>query len=99
MTTLLEKALEVVRGWPDQRQNDAALLLLALDRLGSQPYSASPDELRAIDEALAQTARGEFASDEDVEAVFARFRRSRCAIALAPKSIRSRSQTTSRQGV
>jgi len=57
------------------RSQDAALLLLALDRLGAQPYSASPDELRAIDEALAQAARGEFASDQDVEAAFARFRR------------------------
>ena len=38
-------------------------------------YHASPDELKAIDEALAAVARGEIASDEEVEAVFAKYRR------------------------
>ena len=36
-------------------------------------YHASPDELKLIDEALAAVARGEIASDEEVEAVFARY--------------------------
>jgi len=70
MTTLMEKALEVVRGWPAERQD--AELLLALDRLGTEPYHASPEELAAIDEALAQVARGERATDAEVEAAFAR---------------------------
>ena len=74
MTTLMEKALEVVRGWPAEQQDDAAELLLALDRLGKGPYRASPEELAAIDEALAQVARGERATDTEVEAAFARFR-------------------------
>ena len=71
----MEKALEVVRGWPADRQDDAAELLLALDRLGSGAYRASPEELAAIDEALAQVARGERATDAEVEAAFARFRK------------------------
>jgi hypothetical protein len=74
MTTLMDKALEVVRGWPAERQDDAAELLLALDRLGGGTYSASPEELAAIDEALGQVARGELATDAEVEAAFARFR-------------------------
>jgi len=37
-------------------------LLLALDQLGPTPYRASAEELRAIDEALEQVARGERAS-------------------------------------
>ncbi len=49
-------------------------MLLALDRLGAT-YTASPDELAAIDEALAQAQRGEFASDAEVEAAFQLFRR------------------------
>jgi len=40
-------------------------------------YHASPEELRAIDEALAAVARGEIAGDEEVEAVFAKYRISR----------------------
>jgi hypothetical protein len=74
MTTLMDKALEVVRGWPTDRQDDAAELLLALDRLGEGAYRASPEELAAIDEAPGQVARGELATDAEVEAAFARFR-------------------------
>ena len=74
MTKLMEQALEAVRDWPAELQNDAAELLLALDRLGPGPYHASPAELAAIDEALAQVARGERATDAEVEAAFARFR-------------------------
>jgi hypothetical protein len=52
MTKLMEKALDAVRAWPADRQDEAAKLLLALDRLGPGPYQASPEELAAIDEAL-----------------------------------------------
>jgi hypothetical protein len=37
MTKLMEKALEAVRDWPQDRQDEAAALLLALDRLGTRP--------------------------------------------------------------
>jgi hypothetical protein len=37
-------------------------------------YHASTEELRAIDEALTAVERGEIASDEEVEAVFAKYR-------------------------
>ena len=74
MTDLMEKALAAVGRWPASRQDDAAEMLLALDRLGAT-YHASADELAAIDEALAQIERGEFASDAEVEAAFQRFRR------------------------
>jgi MoCo/4Fe-4S cofactor protein with predicted Tat translocation signal len=70
----LEKALAAVSRWPRGRQDEAAELLLALDRLG-ETYWASEEELAAIDEALGQAARGEFASEAEVEAAFARFRR------------------------
>jgi hypothetical protein len=49
-------------------------MLLALDRLGTT-YTASADELAAIDEALAQVQQGEFASEAEVKAAFLRFRR------------------------
>jgi hypothetical protein len=68
MTQLMEKALDAVRAWPADRQDEAAKLLLALDRLGPGPYQASPEELAAIDEALEQVERGERASQADVEA-------------------------------
>jgi hypothetical protein len=45
----------------------------AKERLG---YSATPEELHKIDEALAAVRRGEVATDQEVEAVFVRHRRS-----------------------
>ena len=74
MTDLMEKALAAIGRWPASRQNEAAEVLLALDRLGAT-YTASADELAAIDEALAQAERGEFASEAEVAAAFQRFRR------------------------
>jgi hypothetical protein len=74
MTDLLEQALQAVRQWPAERQNEAAKLLLALDSLGPT-YVGSAEELAAIDEALAQADRGEFATDAEVAEAFARFRR------------------------
>lgn len=71
----MEKALEAVRGWPKDRQDEAARLLLALDQLGPAPYRASEEELRAIDEALEQAARGERAPAAEVEDALARFRK------------------------
>ena len=75
MTKLMEKALAAVRDWPQDRQDEAAELLLALDRLGTTPYRASEDELRGIDEALEQVQRGERANAAQVENAFARFRK------------------------
>ena len=73
MTDLMQKALEAIRNWPVERQDDAAGLLLAMDRLGPGKYLASADELKATDEALADVRKGKFASDADVTAAFARF--------------------------
>lgn len=75
MTDLMEKALAIVRGWTRERQDEAAEILLALDALGVGPFQATDADLDAIDEALAQTDRGEFASEAEVEAAYARFRK------------------------
>ena len=74
MTKLMEEALDAVRAWPADRQDEAAKLLLALDRLGPGP-TKPPRELAAVDEALEQVERGERASPAEVEAAFARFRK------------------------
>jgi hypothetical protein len=74
MSKLMERAVRAVRDWPAEQQDDAAGLLLVLDRLGADHYGASPEELAAIDEALGQVERGERATEAEVEAAFARFR-------------------------
>ncbi len=73
MTKLLDKALERIRGWPKDRQDDAARLLLAMDRRDAEPYKLTPQERSEIDAALDEAERGELASDEAVAAVFQRF--------------------------
>ena len=75
MTDLMEKALATVRSWPDEQQDEAAQILLALGRLGSGMYHASDDELRAVDEALAQIEGGAYVSEAEIEAAYARFRK------------------------
>jgi hypothetical protein len=71
----IDSILERVRTWPEARQEDAALLLLAMEAQEADPYRLSEEERAEIDEALEEVARGEVASDEEVAAVFNRVRR------------------------
>lgn len=73
MTKLLEQAIEVARRLPPNEQDDIARAIMQLS--GSDdapPLSLSADERAAIDRSKAAAARGEFASDEDVRAVWAK---------------------------
>ena len=73
MTKLLAKALEAVRQLPAGEQDEIARTILAL--VGSEdegePVPLTADERAAIARSKAEGARGEFASDEDVRAVWA----------------------------
>jgi hypothetical protein len=74
MTRAAQKLLERVASWSDEdiaKLDEAAREIEAL-RTGE--YLATEDELRAIDEAIAELDRGEVASEEEVRAVFAKFR-------------------------
>lgn len=75
MTDLMEKALAMIQSWSAEQQNEAAEILLALDRLGVGSYRASDAELQAVDDAMAQLDRGELATEAEVEAAYARFRK------------------------
>jgi len=71
----IEQIFERVRTWPLERQEDAAHILLRMEELGVEPYQLDGDERREIEAALAEAEGGEFASDEEVEAVFSRYRK------------------------
>jgi len=73
MTKLLEKALEAVRTMPPDAQDDAARLLLRLMGDDEPVVELTPDEAAALDESLAQADRGEFATEEEVRAVWAKY--------------------------
>jgi hypothetical protein len=64
--------LNRVPSWPAERQQELAELALEIEAQAARDaYVATPEELAAIDEGLA----GEAASDEEVAAAFAKFRR------------------------
>ena len=76
MNARLKDILERVQSWPEAAQENAVDLLLALEREYAKPYQATDDELAAIDRGLRDVAEGRFATDAEVEAVFAKHRRS-----------------------
>jgi hypothetical protein len=73
MTKLLEKALEAVRKLSPEEQDEVARAMLHFARNDGEPEEIDPTHVPAVLEGLAQAKRGEFATDDDVEAAFRRF--------------------------
>lgn len=75
MTKILKDVMARAESWPDWAQQDLADLALEIDReVRSGTYRATRDELAKIDAALAAVHRGEVATEDEVEAVFAKHR-------------------------
>ena len=73
MTKLLDDALEAARGLPPDDQDAIARVVLKLAGTDNeQPVPLSPDERAAIANSKAAAARGEFATDDQVRAVWAK---------------------------
>jgi predicted transcriptional regulator len=73
MTKLLDQALELARSLPSEAQDDIARIVMQL--AGSDdtaPVILTVDERAAIAASKAEAARGEFATDEQVRAVWAK---------------------------
>jgi hypothetical protein len=68
----LATVLEAVKAWPPERQDAAAEVLEQMNRLATAPYRLSDEERADLEEAVAEARRGEFASDAEVAAMFAR---------------------------
>ncbi len=73
MTKLLEQAVEKLSQLPKERQNELAKMLIETAALDLQPYKLTAEERTAVEEGLAQAERGEFASNEEVTAMWKRF--------------------------
>jgi len=74
-TKKLTEVLERVEAWPPHIQNELAEFALELDAgLKDGEYEPTPEELAGIDRGLRAAQEGRFASDRQVEAVFAKFR-------------------------
>ena len=75
MTKLLDEAIAKVRELPEEQQERAAESLMQFAELAKQcVYTLSPQERAAIEASKAQVQRGDLATDDEVEAAYARFR-------------------------
>jgi hypothetical protein len=75
-TKLLTQALERIENWPAEAQDQLAEIALDIDAgLKDVPYEPTDEELAGIDRGLRDAEQGRFATEAEVEAVFAKFRR------------------------
>lgn len=73
MTRLLEKAIDIIRNLPDQRQDELAVALFAA--AGAGEVDMSEAELAVVQDGLADVGADRFADPSEIEAIFARHRR------------------------
>jgi len=71
---ILKNVMQRVETWPDADQAELLEYALEIEARREGTFEPTPEELRDIDEALAAVRRGELASKEEVEAVFAKYR-------------------------
>jgi predicted transcriptional regulator len=75
-TKRLTEVLERVESWPADAQDQLAEIALDIDAgLKDVVYEPTPEELAGIERGLRDAAEGRFASNAEVEAVLAKFRR------------------------
>ena len=74
MTRLLEHAIAAANKLPSDAQDDIARVILRLTGADDEtaPVPLSPNERAAIGASKEAAARGEFATDEQVQAIWAR---------------------------
>ena len=75
MTSHLKEVLERVETWSEQDQEKLAQVILEVEAQLLMSDDLTPEQLKAIDEGVAAADRGEIASDKQVKALFAKFRR------------------------
>jgi hypothetical protein len=73
MTQLFERAVETVRTLPPEMQDEIARLVLQLASDEPQPtVELTAEEAASFDESFAQAERGEFATDDEIRALWAK---------------------------
>jgi len=76
MTKILRDLVQRAESWPQNAQEELAQLALEIEaELKAGYYRTTPDELLGIDRGLHDADEGKFASEEQVEAVFAKHKR------------------------
>jgi predicted transcriptional regulator len=73
MTDLMEQAIDALRQTPLDQQDNLARLVMQLAGHAHPIYVLSREEEAAIAEADAEIARGEFATDSEMNAIWAKY--------------------------
>ena len=73
--TNLKDLLERVQTWPEEAQDELVAVANQIEsELQGRDYLATREELQIIDAAMASIDGGEVATDNEIEAAFAKFR-------------------------
>jgi predicted transcriptional regulator len=72
MTKLFEQAVQAVRGLPPEMQDELGRMLLQLAGTDQPLLQLSAEEEASLAESLTQADRGEFATDEQIRAIWAK---------------------------
>ena len=72
MTKLLEQAIETARALPPAMQDEMARVLMALAGEARPSVELTAEQAASFEESLAQAERREFATEEEVRAVWAK---------------------------
>jgi len=74
MNKKLETLLESVRTWPEEAQAELLHFMIDIETKHVGVYRLSDDERAAVRRGLQEMREGKFATDEEVAAVFNRYR-------------------------
>jgi predicted transcriptional regulator len=74
MTELLEMAIAKLKELPEADQDMAAEVLISIMSKRDEPVQLDDETRAAVRQGIEQADRGEFVSDEDMAAFFARHR-------------------------
>jgi hypothetical protein len=74
MIPALKDALKAVETWPEENQEALAAAAREIEAQMTGVYGPSTDELAGIDRGLEAANHGDFASDQEVAAIKAKFR-------------------------
>jgi predicted transcriptional regulator len=74
MNKMVETLLERIADWPEEAQAELVQSIVDIETKHLGVYKLDPDERAAIERGLEEMRQGKFASDEQVAAVFNRYR-------------------------
>jgi predicted transcriptional regulator len=73
MNATLKQMIPYIESWPEEDQAALAEIARGIEARRAGVYLMTSDEERDVNEGLAQADRGEYASDENISALWSKF--------------------------